>query len=196
MRMTPASPAFFATLRRSVFGGHLTQGQVDGLQGLLSAWGDGYAGAHPDPRWLAYILATAAHETGYTMQPIAERGLGAGHPYGLPDQVTGRTYYGRGYVQLTWKTNYARLSRFVGTDLVMYPERALEADTAAEILFQGMIFGEFTGAALDHYFNQTTDDPVGARRIINGTDCAEAIAGIHRSFLHALTPPLVPTATV
>jgi putative chitinase len=33
------------------------------------------------------------------------------------------------------------------------------------------------------YFNDVTDDPVGARKIINGTDKAELIAGYHRGFL-------------
>ena len=32
--------------------------------------------------------------------------------------------------------------------------------------------GDFTGKALEHYFNDTTDDPVNARRVVNGEDKA------------------------
>lgn len=54
---------------RSVFGGKLTQSQVDGLNFINDAWekyGDG------DVRKFAYVLATAAHETGMTMEPVTE----------------------------------------------------------------------------------------------------------------------------
>ena len=42
------------------------------------------------------------------MQPIEEYGKGKGRPYGIKDRETGETYFGRGYVQLTWRENYAR----------------------------------------------------------------------------------------
>lgn len=57
------------TAIRPVFGGSLKQTQVDGLNFIDSAWrkyGDG------DVRKYAYVLATAAHETGMSMEPVTE----------------------------------------------------------------------------------------------------------------------------
>jgi hypothetical protein len=53
-------------------------------------------------------------------------------------------------------------------------------------MFVGMRDGDFTGKKLADYFSSSKDDPVNARRIINGTDRAETIAGYHRSFLSAI----------
>jgi predicted chitinase len=140
-----------------------------------------------DKRWLAYMLATAKWETAHTMKPIEEYGHGAGHEYGEPDPETGKTYYGRGYVQLTWKANYAKMSGITGVDLVYHPELALDPKCAALIMFEGMKGGLFTGVGLPRYFSLSTDDPVSARRIINGIDHAGDIALIHRGFLAALS---------
>lgn len=175
---------FFTKARANPFGGTMTQGQVDGTNAILDGWE-----SRPDltdKRWLAYMLATAKWETAHTMKPIEEYGHGAGHSYGVPDPETGQTYYGRGYVQLTWKTNYAKMAALTGTDLVHHPELALDPKIAALIMFDGMKGGLFTGLGLPRYFSATSDDPVGARRIINGTDHADDIARIHYGFLGAL----------
>jgi putative chitinase len=58
---------------------------------------------------------------------------------------------------------------------------------ALRALYDGMIKGMFTGKRLADYFNASTDDPIGARRIVNGTDKAKLIAGYHNSFLGAIT---------
>ena len=50
-----------------------------------------------------------------------------------------------------------------------------------------MAEGWFTGAKLGQFFNDTEDDPVEARTIINGHDQDELIAGYHDTFLFALT---------
>lgn len=176
---------FFGRVRVNPFGNQLHQGQVDGCNAILDAWQ-----ARPDmsdPRWLAYMLATAKWETAHTMQPIEEYGKGRGRPYGVPDPVTGQTYYGRGYVQLTWKENYAKLAALTGADLVGHPELALEPKIAALVMFDGMKDGLFTGLGLLYFFNGSHDDPVEARRIINGTDHANDIAEIHHAFLEALS---------
>lgn len=52
---------FFASVRSSLFGGSLNGDQVKGLEAVLDEW---TKSGHTDPRWLAYILATAHHETG------------------------------------------------------------------------------------------------------------------------------------
>ena len=120
------------------------------------------------------------------MQPIEEFGKGAGRTYGAPDPRTGLAYYGRGLVQLTWLANYLKAGTKLGVDLVYHPELALRPDIAAQILFRGMIEGWFTGRKLADYFGPGHSDPVGARHIINGVDCAALIAGYYSYFLAAL----------
>lgn len=176
---------FFARARASLFGNVLLQGQVDGLGAILDQW-HARKGEGGDLRWLAYMLATTLHETARTMQPIEEYGRGHGLPYGAPDPASGLVYYGRGYVQLTWRRNYEVLGRLLDVDLLGHPDRALEPAVAADIMFAGMERGLFTGVGLPRYFNEQTDDPVNARRIINGTDKAPTIAGYHEAFLAAL----------
>ena len=46
--------------------------------------------------------------------------------------------------------------------------------------------GDFTGVSLETYFNSYKDDPINARRIINGLDQANKIAGYHYKFLNAI----------
>ena len=67
------------------------------------------------------------------------------------------------------------------------PALAMRPDVAAAILFYGMVEGWFTGKKLADYFGPGRNDPVGARRIINGTDKAATIAGYHATFVDALT---------
>jgi putative chitinase len=174
---------FFDGVRANPFGGSMRQGQVDGCNTLIAAWEA--RSDMGDPRWLAYMLATAKWETAHTMQPIEEYAKGRGRPYGVPTQ-DGRVFYGRGYVQLTWATNYARMAALTGVDLVHHPELALEPRLAALIMFEGMKGGLFTGVGLPTFFNSQRDDPIGARRIINGMDHAEDIAAIHAGFLAGL----------
>jgi hypothetical protein len=174
--------AFFTAARERPFGGSMAQGQVDGLNAILDCWEKW--DANDDIRWLAYMLATAMWETAHTMQPIEEYGKGKGRPYGVA--VNGQVYYGRGYVQLTWATNYARMAALTGVDLVGHPELALDPKIAALIMFEGMKGGLFTGVGLPTYFNANIDAPVAARKIINGLDHAEDVAELHSEFLAAL----------
>jgi len=176
---------FFDIVRAELFNGKLAQSQVTGINFVLRGWRNRF-GFEGDHRWLAYMLATDYHETAYTMEPITE--------YGSQSYLQGKPYYpyiGRGYVQLTWEDNYARAEKELGEPLVEFPERALEPDIAAEVMFTGMRDAWFTGKSLGDYFNETTDDPYNARRIINGTDCAEKIKGHHKDFLRAITESLI-----
>ena len=170
--------AFFDAVRGSF--GPLTQKQVNGFNYLLDVWEKlGWK----DERWLAYCLATAWHETARTMMPIAEYGRGKGRPYGKPG-VYGQPQYGRGYVQLTWDANYAKADKSLGLDgaLTKDFDLAMQPNIAAEILYRGMKDGWFTGKRLDHYINDSMSDYKNARRIVNGTDKATAIASYARSF--------------
>ncbi|ABC90087.1 hypothetical conserved protein [Rhizobium etli CFN 42] len=175
------------------------------MTAILDAWEKRSAPA--DRRWLAYILATAYHETAYTMQPvretlaesdvraveILEAAFAAGRlswvkaPYWRPDE-DGRCWLGRGLVQLTHKRNYEAMSALTGIDLVADPDRAMEMEAAVTILIEGMLQGSFTGHKLADHLNATTEDWVNARRIVNGTDRAEKLAGYATAFHAALRP--------
>src|SRR5947209_19609084 len=122
---------FFDHVRANLFSGHLQQRQVDGISAILDYWESKLS--NDDDRWLAYALATTFHETAFTMQPIEEIGKGRGDPYGEPDPETGQTYYGRGFVQLTWKYNYQKMGKLLGVDLVDHLEPALPLDIATTV---------------------------------------------------------------
>lgn len=186
--------AFFRHARSKVFGGVMTESQVKGCQHILTAW----RGKYPkgDTRWLAYMLATAKWETAHTMQPIAEYGRGKGRKYGEVDPGSGQVFYGRGYVQLTWRRNYGRAGSALGVDFINNPDLVMRPDYAARIMMEGMAEGWFTGKKLADYINPKACDWKGARRIINGTDKAAEIAGLARGFheciLAASDPETVP----
>lgn len=167
----------FFTQIRSLFG-RMSQSQVEGLNSLLDAVGGCLINE------AAYMLATAYHETAHTMQPIEEYGKGRGRDYGKrlkmsrkPYSDTLPIYYGRGYVQLTWYENYDKAGRLLKLDLLRQPELALQADVAAKIMREGMFEGWFTGKKLGEYIGLRTAEYVSARRIINGMDKAQFIAG-------------------
>lgn len=176
---------FFDYVRQHLFGGTLKQSQVEGLDAILNYWEAGYSGK--DDRWLAYMLATAHHETDRKFQAIEEYGKGAGKVYGIPDAVTGKKYYGRGLVQLTWKENYKKMGDKFGVNLVSNPDKALELKLSIKIMFFGMMNGSFTGKKLSQYFAPGVADWVNARRIINGLDKANLIAGYGKQFYAAIS---------
>lgn len=189
---------FFDYARRAPFGGSLSPEQVQGCEAILSAWTGG------DDRQLAYVLATAFHETAGTMAPVREgstrtrrltdaqaRKVVAKYRYGKPDPETGHVYYGRGLVQLTWRRNYEKMGKAFGVDLVRNPDLALSLDLSAKILIEGMTEArtnlcDFTNKCLSDYFTPDKEDPEGARRIVNGTDKASLIAGYYKNFLDSL----------
>jgi hypothetical protein len=177
-------------VRANPFGGSLSQKQVDGMAYMLDAYEAKYEKYWPDLRWISYCFATAFHETAYTMQPISE--------YGSQSYLQSKDYYpyyGRGYVQLTWEANYDKMGKKLGIDMLgSNKERALEPAIAAEVMYAGMRDGDFTSKRLSTYFTATVDDPVNARRIINGTDRAETVAGYHRKFLEAFNAAYVEAA--
>lgn len=140
---------------------------------------------YTDVKHLAYILATVKHETANTYLPIEEIGRGAGRNYGR--EINGHRYYGRGYVQLTWIYNYELMSKELGIDLVNNPGLALQQDIALDILFIGMYKGLFTGRKLEQYFNEHCEDPISARKIINGKDRAKLISAYYSEFKKVLS---------
>lgn len=193
------SRVFFAEIRKSLFDGRLSQKQQDGLNAVIDRWTREASG--DDLRMLSYVLATAHLETGRAFAPIRELG---GEAYlrrmydvagvrprlaranGNTTPGDGVRYAGRGFVQITWKNNYARVGQFLGIDLVNEPDRALDLQIAAEILVRGMVEGWFTGKKLSDYFAAGRADWRNARRIVNGLDRAALIAGYAQAYLVAL----------
>jgi hypothetical protein len=185
---------FFTEIRKTRFPMGLTQSQVNGLNAILDAFNKD--DAFPDPAQAAYVLGSAYHETAKTMQPIEEIGKGRGHPYGQPNGLWQKCYYGRGYIQLTHLENYAKATtelRKLGCigldeDLAKNPEVALRSDIAAAVLTCGMKNGWFTGKKLSDYIDSSKSqkDYIGARRIVNGTDKAAMIAGYATDFERAI----------
>ncbi|OHV75637.1 glycoside hydrolase family 19 protein [Rhizobium sp. LCM 4573] len=198
---------FFERVRAEIFGGRLRAKQVEGLNAVLDGWRKRGGGGEPEAltQSLAYVLATAFHETAGTMQPMREtlartdaaaiarleKAYASGRlgsvrtPYWRPD-AEGKSWLGRGLVQLTHRRNYEAMSELTGVDLVSDPSRAMEMEVSVTILIEGMRAGSFTGMRLGDYFGPRRDDWLGARRIINGTDRAELVAGYGRAFCRAL----------
>jgi hypothetical protein len=177
--------AFFDAIR-PMFGGAMTQAQVSGCETLLAAT------ASMPIMHRAYLLATSYHETAQTMQPITEYGQQSyfnkyepgtriGKALGNTQPGDGYRYRGRGYVQITGRANYAKAGAKLGVDLIGNPEAALNPDLAARILVRGCTEGWFTGKKLSDY-----SDYVNMRRVVNGTDRAEMIAGYAETFEAAL----------
>lgn len=136
---------------------------------------------------ISYILATVEHETARSFQPVREAYF-LGEPKGERHRKTLRYYpfYGRGYVQLTWDYNYLNYSTLLGLDLVNQPDLVMRPDVALFILVDGMKRGVFTGVGLDRYINNRATDFKNARRIINGLDKANDIAGLARNWFSNL----------
>jgi hypothetical protein len=175
---------FFDSAREAF--GSLKQGQVDGMSVVLAAT------AHLALHHRAYILATAWHETAATMQPIYERGAKSyfnkyepgskiGKALGNTIEGDGYLFRGRGYVQLTGRANYRKAGSALGLDLLVYPEEALKPASASQILVRGMIEGWFTGVKLPNTIGFRD-----SRRVVNGLDRADLIAGYADKFEDAL----------
>lgn len=193
---------FFDFSRVQLFGGSLTQKQVEGMTAILDYWEANHAAQ--DKRWLAYMLGTAFHETDRKMQPIKEYGStsyfdkrygpppvgknpGLTKTLGNTQQGDGSRYCGRGFVQLTGRRNYTDWKQRLNVDLLNNPDLLLTLAPSIRILFEGSIKGTFTGRRLDQYFNPTTADWKNARRIINRLDKAELIAGYAKNFYAAIS---------
>lgn len=179
---------FFENIKFYLFKS-FTQEQVDGLNVFLD-WYDNENPPlpekyHLDDRNLAYVLATAYHETAATMQPIKE--------YGSESYLKSKPYYpwyGRGYVQLTWEDNYKYQDQKLGLRgaLIQDPDLALDPKIALQIIVRGMYDGDFRPPhTLGKYFTDTLTDWYNAREIVNAAhDRASDIAGYAELFHNAI----------
>lgn len=133
---------------------------------------------------IAYVLATTEWETAQTFKPVREAFW--------HDEDWRRThlryfpYYGRGYVQLTWKNNYAKYANILGIDLVNNPDLAMKPNVALFIIVHGFKVGTFTGRKITDYINENKTDFIDARRCINGVDKANTIAKLAQKYLAKL----------
>jgi hypothetical protein len=125
---------------------------------------------------LAYILATSYWETGKTMKPVEEAYyLGKAAQEAYLKKKKYYPWYGRGYVQLTWESNYKQYG-------ITNPDDALNSSTAMNILFDGMLNGKFTGRRLDRYVNLQKSNFASARQVVNKLDEYVKIAAIAKEY--------------
>lgn len=106
------------------------------------------------------------------------------------DAGTPLAYYGRGYVQLTWWSNYAKAGNAIGRglELLFDPELVHQPDVAYAIMSHGMRtgFGFANGRKFSDYFSGGRANYRGARAMVNGSDSAQEIAAMATAFEAAL----------
>lgn len=146
-----------------------------------------------DRRQIAYIVATAQHETD---------NFATSREYDGPNQAIrngyggGENYYGRGYVQVTHDRNYDRMATTLGDPRISTNPDIVAQESAlgAQTTVVGMARGLYTGVGLDRYINPQNADYTAARAIVNGTDRADHIAGLARTWEQNL-PDIIDRVT-
>lgn len=204
---------YFDIVRRDVYGGKMSAGQVDGNERVLAIWETHYQDLTSIPQ-LGYCLATDYHETSATMQPVHEYGntayfhkmydIAGARPakareLGNVQPGDGARYPGMGLVQSTGRSNARRCTKRLrelgaigmDVDFEKTPELLMDWRYAPHIMFIGMEEGWFTNRTLDQIIDDKIDgdefeDFQRARIIINGKDKAVLIAEKGRAFLGAL----------
>lgn len=131
-------------------------------------------------REVAYILATIEHETAKTFLPVRE-GLNLSEKW-RQKNLRYYPYYGRGFVQITWKRNYDIFAEIVKDELGIIVNNndldwVLDNRISAFICVYGMSNGIFTGRKLSDYIDRYKTDYYNARRVVNGIDKAQLILG-------------------
>lgn len=200
--------AVFYKSVRSIYGGSLSQPQVDGIGAILDS-----CRRHSvvNPHHVANILANVKRETGGYMSPIKET-VYVSHKDKNPSDATVKRRlenawkkgqlswvktpywrdgaFGRGMIQITHWPNYDKLGRILGIQLRENPDLALDLKISADIAVVGMSEGLFTGKKLSDYRfpgDLTAAPAAHPRRIVNGQDGTDKeIARYHRSFYSAL----------
>jgi len=172
-------PQFFASYRQAF--GPLKQEQVGSLEYLLDQLD---ADQPASLEHAAYLLATVKHECADTYLPVRES-FNRSEAWRKAN-LRYWPWYGRGFVQLTWEKNYVKAGKELGLDLTTNPDVVLAQRVSYQILLRGSSEGWFTEKKLSDYIRPGNIDYRNARRVINGTDKAELIAGYARKFESAL----------
>jgi hypothetical protein len=136
------------------------------------------------------MAATIAIETGDFEPKRERRAQLAGPAHDAQQRYWPSGFYGRGYIQLTWRENYKVAGDAIGADLVADPDLALRPDLAAKI---AVWFFRWKGL---HRKCDAMDWP-GLRRSVNGDGYAKDAASLKRfiGYCDALRHrigPLVP----
>lgn len=127
-----------------------------------------------------------------TIKPLT-KGAKLGAKDGVPaakvyekEEGSEHVYFGRGYVQLTWWSNYAKASVAVGRgfDLLIDPELVKQPEIAYQLMSYGMRTGKIfaNGHSFKDYFDSVRTDYHHARAMVNGHDHAADIAKIATKF--------------
>lgn len=130
---------------------------------------------------IAYVWATAQWETAHTFDPVKEA-------FWLSENWRKNNlryypYYGRGYVQLTWRRNYREYQDVLVEKLINNPDLALDKKIALFVLVHGFKLGTFTGRRIEQYINENKTDFKNARKCINGLDKWKEIKEIADNYL-------------
>lgn len=129
----------------------------------------------PDPSHQAYILATANHETNLG-QIMIEKWVPTQTQRNYVGKLGNRTlaeaerYKGRGFVQVTGRSNYRRYGKLFDRDFLNTPELLENPDVAADVIVLGMSVHGFTrpGFVLADLGSDGQFDFFNARGLING----------------------------
>lgn len=196
---------FYGSARNGPFPPKLTKSLVQGTDLIFDDWERRGLTFLPH---LAYALATVLHETAATMQPVIETRnsrdtenpsvekaiarLDASWRRGSMPWVKtaywkkdakGLSWLGRGPVQCTHKRNYARAEKETGVPFTQNPDLMLIAAHAMPTLLPSMLEGWWTGKKLSDFLTPAKLDWHNSRRIINGVESAEKVAGYAKLFL-------------
>jgi len=120
-----------------------------------------------NPLVMAGAMATCRVEVGKNFKPIMEYASGEAYEgrrdLGNTEKGDGVRYKGRGYIQLTGRSNYALFGQKIGVDLISNPDLALDVEVGAKILA--------------HYFKDRgvieaclAKDWLSVRKLINGVN--------------------------
>jgi hypothetical protein len=127
----------------------------------------------------AYLMATIEWETAHTFEPVREA-FWMSESW-RKNNLRYYPYYGRGYVQLTWKENYQSFSEITELDLVGNPDLAMQSDTALFVLVYGLKHGIF-GGRLEDYVREDKTDYFNARQCVNLLNKAAEIGEIAKKW--------------
>lgn len=177
MAQTIDRKAFFEGVKGPLFGGRFTPTQVQSIDDILDALAEFKV---IEPSHVGYVFATAMWEVGKALAPVREgwaktdaqaiKHVEALFRKGVIKRnyavlINGVSYFGRGFVQLTWEDNYRKAEAALGIPLLAHPEMALQSRQAARILVWGMVTGAFRNKRLSDYRH---GDYYKMREIING----------------------------
>lgn len=127
----------------------------------------------------------------------ARDGVAAAAAYEKDDGVE-QVYFGRGYVQLTWWSNYAKASVALGRgfELLLDPELVKTPEVAYKLMSLGMRTGKIfaNGRKFKNYFTDSATNYEGARGMVNGKDHAADIAKLARKFESVLRKSAMPSS--